>query len=74
VVALFRLRRRQPSRPRPYRAWGHPWVPGLYALVSAAIAASLARANPLETAVCCAILVLGLLLYVGFVRGEASSA
>lgn len=74
VVALFRLRRRQPSRPRPYRAWGHPWVPGLYALVSAAIAASLALANPLETAVCCAILVLGLLLYVGFVRGEASSA
>ena len=28
-AALFHLRRREPDAPRPYRAWGYPWVPGL---------------------------------------------
>ena len=27
--SLFVLRRREPDTPRPYRAWGYPWVPGL---------------------------------------------
>ncbi|RME27878.1 MAG: APC family permease, partial [Deltaproteobacteria bacterium] len=30
VVALYRLRRRQPERPRPYRATGYPLSPLLY--------------------------------------------
>ena len=25
-VSLFLLRRREPQRPRPYRAWGYPWT------------------------------------------------
>jgi basic amino acid/polyamine antiporter, APA family len=25
-ASLFVLRRREPSRPRPYRAWGYPWT------------------------------------------------
>ncbi len=25
IVCLFVLRRREPDRPRPFRAWGHPW-------------------------------------------------
>jgi len=25
LVCLFALRIREPERPRPYRAWGHPW-------------------------------------------------
>lgn len=28
-ISLFVLRRREPDRPRPYRAWGHPWTTGL---------------------------------------------
>ena len=28
-VSLFVLRRREPDRPRPYRAWGYPWTTGL---------------------------------------------
>jgi APA family basic amino acid/polyamine antiporter len=24
-LALFVLRRREPERPRPFRAWGYPW-------------------------------------------------
>jgi APA family basic amino acid/polyamine antiporter len=30
VGALFRLRRTRPDAPRPYRAWGYPWLPALY--------------------------------------------
>ncbi len=28
-TSLFVLRRREPELPRPYRAWGYPWIPGL---------------------------------------------
>jgi basic amino acid/polyamine antiporter, APA family len=27
--AVFRLRRREPDAPRPYRAWGYPWTTGI---------------------------------------------
>lgn len=69
VAALFLLRVREPSRPRPYRAWGYPGVPAVYALVSAAIAVSLAVAKPLETVVCLGLLAVGMPFYVWFQRG-----
>jgi len=28
-VSLFVLRRREPEKPRPFRAWGYPFTPGL---------------------------------------------
>jgi APA family basic amino acid/polyamine antiporter len=28
-IALFVLRRREPEKPRPYRAWGYPWTTAL---------------------------------------------
>jgi APA family basic amino acid/polyamine antiporter len=28
-ASLFVLRRREPDLPRPYLAWGYPWIPGL---------------------------------------------
>jgi basic amino acid/polyamine antiporter, APA family len=28
-LALIVLRRREPSRPRPFRAWGYPWTAGI---------------------------------------------
>ena len=37
VVGLFRLRRTRPDAPRPYRAWGYPWLPGLYIAGAAVI-------------------------------------
>jgi len=35
-ISLFVLRRREPDRPRPYRAWGHPWTTSL-ALVGSVV-------------------------------------
>ena len=33
-TSLFVLRRREPTTPRPFRAWGHPWTTGLALLCS----------------------------------------
>jgi APA family basic amino acid/polyamine antiporter len=74
VAALYRLRRKQPARPRPYRAWGYPWVPALYALGSALIAATLLAGRPRECAVGLAVLACGLPFYVGFTRRARSPA
>ncbi len=38
-VSVFVLRRREPQRPRPYRAWGYPWTTGLALAGSAAFLA-----------------------------------
>jgi APA family basic amino acid/polyamine antiporter len=35
-LAVFVLRRREPERPRPYRAWGYPWTTGAALLGSVA--------------------------------------
>jgi basic amino acid/polyamine antiporter, APA family len=32
-ISMFRMRMKEPEMPRPYRAWGYPWTPGL-ALIS----------------------------------------
>jgi APA family basic amino acid/polyamine antiporter len=70
VLALYRLRRTQPDRPRPYRAWGHPWVPGLYLLANAGIAAAMLIGNPLDCAISLAILLTGWPVYAFFVRAQ----
>ena len=33
-AVVFLLRRREPDRPRSYRAWGYPWTTGLTLLGS----------------------------------------
>jgi basic amino acid/polyamine antiporter, APA family len=37
VAGLFRLRSTRPDAPRPYRAWGYPWLPGLYIVGSSVV-------------------------------------
>lgn len=41
-ASLFRLRRREPDTPRPYRAWGYPFVPGLAILSALGLLAAMA--------------------------------
>jgi APA family basic amino acid/polyamine antiporter len=68
VAALYRLRRTRPDRPRPYRAWGYPLVPGLYLAANAGIAVALAWGRPLESAISLAMLAAGLPFYWLFAR------
>jgi APA family basic amino acid/polyamine antiporter len=37
VVSLFVLRQREPNAPRPFRAWGYPVAPAIFAIASLAI-------------------------------------
>jgi basic amino acid/polyamine antiporter, APA family len=37
IAGIFRLRVTKPNAARPYRAFGYPWLPGLYILGAAAI-------------------------------------
>jgi APA family basic amino acid/polyamine antiporter len=68
TTALYALRRRQPARPRPYRAWGYPWVPALYIVTNGLIAWSMLRGSPLECAAALAVTATGLPFYAWFVR------
>ncbi len=68
VAALYRLRRKRPERARPYRAWGYPWVPGLYLLANAAVAATLLWGRPVECALGLALAAAGLPFYLVFSR------
>src|SRR5262245_37867608 len=68
TLALFARRRRQPARPRPYRAWGYPWVPLVYLVANAAIAVGLLRGRPREAGIAIAVLALGVPVYFVFRR------
>ena len=48
TVALFMLRRQQPTLPRPYHVWGYPWVPALYILASVGILVNALWKQPVE--------------------------
>lgn len=55
TTALYTLRRRQPTRHRPYRAWGYPIVPGLYLVANGAIATTMLWGRPQECAIALAM-------------------
>lgn len=68
TAALYALRRRQPGRPRPYRAWGYPWVPGLYIVANAGIAVAMLSGRPFECAAGLGLAATGLPFYFWFSR------
>jgi APA family basic amino acid/polyamine antiporter len=74
TLALYALRRRQPERARPYRAWGYPLVPALYIAANAAIAGNMLVHRPRECGIGLATLALGLPFYWWFARGTHPDA
>jgi len=70
VAALYVLRWRQPDRERPYRAWGYPWVPGLYFMANAAIAVAMLVGSPFECLIGATMLAIGVPFYLYFDRSE----
>ena len=49
VAAVFVLRARRPDTPRPYRAWGYPFVPAAYIAAATALMADLLVMKPAYT-------------------------
>jgi APA family basic amino acid/polyamine antiporter len=73
-VAVFVLRRTLPDRPRPYRAWGYPFVPALFVLASVALAAATFWSAPAESFLGLGVLALGVPAYLGWSRRRAVAA
>jgi len=66
--ALLTLRRRQPDRPRAYRAWGHPWLPIGYIAIHLGIGAALLWGRSAESILLLVFLASGLPFYWYFAR------
>ena len=62
-IALFVLRRTQPDRPRPYRAWGYPAVPALFILGSGAFVLNTLLERPAESMTGLGLVALGIPAY-----------
>jgi amino acid transporter len=63
VVALFRLRKTEPSLLRPYRCWGYPWVPGLFVAGALALTVSIWLQRPGRSSVGLLLILAGLPFY-----------
>ncbi len=63
VVALFVLRRREPTADRPFRAWGYPWAPAFFVAGSALMLTNELWRNPGPSAAGLAIILAGTPLY-----------
>lgn len=68
TLALYALRQRRPEMPRPYRAWGYPWVPAAYLVANVLVALAMLRGNPLESLACLAVIASGVPFYLAFSR------
>jgi basic amino acid/polyamine antiporter, APA family len=68
TLALYALRRRRSERARPYRAWGYPWVPGLYVLANLAVAVNMLIGKPLESLTCLAVIASAIPFWIAFGR------
>jgi APA family basic amino acid/polyamine antiporter len=67
ALALFVLRRREPHLPRPYRAFGYPWIPGIVAVTCTALLVACILANPQPSLIAVAVMAAAVPLfrYVG---------
>lgn len=72
VVALFVLRARHPDAERPFRAWGYPIAPGIYAITSALILANGLITRPGPTGAGVLVILAGIPLYLIFKRANPS--
>jgi len=73
-LALFRLRRARPSADRPYRAWGYPWVPGLFVMTSLLFVANSLVASPVDSLIGLGLVALGVPAYTRWRRTASATA
>jgi basic amino acid/polyamine antiporter, APA family len=69
VAAVFVLRRRVPSEPRPFRAWGYPWAPATFVVASAMMLANEIYRSPQTSAAGLAVIAAGVPMYWWMRRG-----
>ncbi len=72
VTGVYRLRRKQPDRPRPHRCWGYPVTPALYLLVALPFLVYLFLGSPMVTMFGTALIMIGIPVYLLQKRSQIS--
>jgi len=66
VAAVFVLRAREPNAPRPFKAFGYPWTPAIFVVVSFLIVVNAFYSDPTVSFTGTAIILAGIPLYYFF--------
>jgi basic amino acid/polyamine antiporter, APA family len=72
--SVFVLRRRFPNAVRPYRAFGYPWAPALFVLVTVFLLVNTFVATPREALEGIAVLLVGIPFYAYWSRRRPAAA
>lgn len=72
--AVFRLRRKRPDMPRPYRTWGYPVVPVIFVVMISGILINTLFTRPVQSLAGIGIAALGLPVYVYWQRWAGGSS
>ncbi len=72
AVALIRLRASQPDLVRPYKTWGYPWTPLLFAIAALALTANLLLEQPIRSSLGLLVILAGLPFYRAWRNKEDS--
>ncbi|HYG52395.1 MAG TPA: amino acid permease, partial [Flavobacteriales bacterium] len=70
IAGLFVLRKRLPHHPRPYKAFGYPFVPILYLIFATLICVSLTVFTPQDTGFSIVLILLGIPVYYLFLKDK----
>ena len=74
VAGVIKLRITDPDLPRPYRAWGYPFTPLLFLLVTAFMMYYLLTERPVQSLAGMLVMLSGLLIYAVVRRRPAAAA
>lgn len=74
ILGLFLLRVKRPDAPRPYKAFGYPYLPALYIAMATVICAALLRYKPQYTWPGLILVLLGIPVYLYWSRKETTKA
>lgn len=74
VAGVIKLRITDPDLPRPYRAWGYPFTPLIFLLVTASMMYYLLTERPMQSLSGMLVMLSGLLIYAVFRRRPVVAA
>jgi APA family basic amino acid/polyamine antiporter len=74
VAGVIKLRITDPDLPRPYRAWGYPFTPLIFLLVTASMMYYLLTERPVQSLSGMLVMLSGLLIYAVFRRRPVAAA
>jgi APA family basic amino acid/polyamine antiporter len=74
AIALFRLRKMEPTLSRPYRAWGHPWTTLLFLAAAVALTVNLWMVRPVRSSLGLAVILGGIPFFYHWRKQTGTSA